>query len=199
MNDRRRRAQVAFLALSTVLVFGVGGAALIVFVQQRDLLTVIFGAGDVAVQLAMGTVTGLLLAGTAWWIVRRPYMRPVSERYVGLVGALIRTPGERVLVSACAGIGEELFFRGALQHWLGIPITAILFVAIHGYLDPRDWRTSSYGLYMTLGMVLLGWQAERYGLLAPMVAHTLIDIVLLDRLARRWKEKQASEALVQDL
>jgi len=88
----------------------------------------------------------------------------------------------RIAISICAGVGEELFFRGALQPWLGIPVTAVVFVAIHGYLDPRDKRLFLYGTLLTLCMMVLGWMAEVQGLVGPMVAHTLIDILLLERL-----------------
>jgi membrane protease YdiL (CAAX protease family) len=87
-------------------------------------------------------------------------------------------------------VGEELFFRGAVQWWLGIPFTAVVFVAIHGYLDPRDRRIMAYGTLMTLGMMLLGWMAERYGLVGPMLAHTLIDVILLERLHGTWVSLQ---------
>lgn len=93
------------------------------------------------------------------------------------------------LVSVCAGVGEELFFRGAIQHWLGTLLTAVVFVALHGYLDPRDGRILRYGLYMTGAMAIIGWWAERHGLIAPIIAHTLIDVVLIARLLRHWRSQ----------
>jgi len=68
---------------------------------------------------------------------------------------------------------------------MGIIITAILFVAIHGYLNPRNWRISIYGVFMTAGIVLLGYLAETMGLLVAIVAHTIIDIYLLNRMIHR--------------
>ena len=72
---------------------------------------------------------------------------------------------------------------------MGITITAVLFVAIHGYLDPRNWRISIYGLVLTAMMIALGWMAEHQGLLAPMAAHTMIDVVLLEGLHRAWRKR----------
>ena len=88
------------------------------------------------------------------------------------------------MISFCAGVGEELLFRGALQYWLGVPLTAIGFVALHGYLNPRDARVSVYGIYLVLCMFAYGLLAERMGLLPAMIAHVLFDVVLLDRLHR---------------
>jgi membrane protease YdiL (CAAX protease family) len=43
---------------------------------------------------------------------------------------------------------------------------------------------------MTLGMMLLGWMADRYGLVGPMLAHMLIDVILLERLYGTWVSLQ---------
>jgi hypothetical protein len=80
-----------------------------------------------------------------------------------------------------------MLFRGALQPLLGIPITSILFVAIHGYLNPRDWRLSIYGLFMTAGIAWLGYLTDSRGLLSAIVGHTIIDVYLLIYLQRAAK------------
>ena len=111
-------------------------------------------------------------------------------KYTDLIGPLMPTLALQVLVSVCAGVGEELLFRGALQYWLGVPLTAVVFVALHGYLNPLDWRVSVYGAYMTLAMIGLGVIAAHMGLVAPILAHTVIDIVLIGRLVRDWRSRQ---------
>jgi hypothetical protein len=153
-------------------------------VQQRSLAGLMVLGMDTSSQLLLGSAFGLLAALAGWAIIERPFMRPIKARYTNLIAPWIGSRTDRVLVSFAAGIGEEIFFRGAVQHWLGIPITAVLFVAIHGYLDPRDFRISAYGAFMVLVMLAVGWMAMHWGLVAPMAAHTVIDIVLLERLAR---------------
>ncbi len=91
---------------------------------------------------------------------------------------------DRWMISFSAGVGEELLFRGALQYWLGIPLTAIAFVALHGYLNPRDARVSVYGSYLVLCMFVYGLVAQHLGLLPAVIAHVLFDVVLLHRLNR---------------
>ncbi len=190
MDSRTEPSRVRLvraLALSTLLFFGGGGMALLILVQGRDPLHALFGDGDILLDIVLGLASGLLIAVVAWGIISTRMMQGVREHYCRMIGPLIGSRWQRIWISICAGVGEEIFFRGALQHWLGIPITAILFVAIHGYLDPRDLRISTYGIFMTLGMLLLGVMAERYGLLGPMIAHTIIDIVLLERLHAAWR------------
>lgn len=186
-SPRANRKLIAVLALATLLFFGGGGALLLVFVQQRALLPVLIGSQSIWLQVLVGTASGLAIGYAAWVLISRPFMRDVLLKYALLIGPLMQSRVTRVLVSICAGVGEELFFRGAIQHWLGIVWTAIAFVALHGYLDPRSWRLSLYGVFLTLTMIGIGWQAGAYGLLAPIIAHTLIDSVLLNKLHAIWK------------
>lgn len=177
------------LALAGFTLFGLGGvgAWLIVGVQDRSMLQVVIGDRSVLFHAALGVGSGALIGWAAWVLIAQPFMRPVRHKYTNLIGPLMRHGWMRVLISLCAGVGEELLFRGAVQHWLGVPVTALVFVALHGYLDPRSWRISLYGVVLTVAMAGIGWMAQVYGLLGPMVAHTVIDIVLLDRLYAAWR------------
>lgn len=178
---------IGLLALATLVFFGIGGAWLIADVQERDLDRVVVGTHDPWQQVFIGIVSGLIIAHAGWALISRPFMEPVLSRYAMLIGPLMPGGVVRLIVSVCAGVGEELFFRGAVQFWLGIPLTAVIFVALHGYLDPRSWRLSLYGIFLTVAMMGLGWQARAFGLLAPMIAHTLIDVVLLAKLVAVWR------------
>jgi membrane protease YdiL (CAAX protease family) len=175
------------MALATILFFG-GGGWLLIILQGRQPSGQFVIAQGISWHLAVGAFMGLAIAAVAWAIISHPAMSTVKRRYVGMLMPWIGSRVDRVLVSIAAGVGEEIFFRGALQHWLGIPITAVLFVAVHGYLDPRDMRISIYGIFMTAAMLLMGWVAEHHGLLAPIVAHTVIDIVLLELLYRAGRQ-----------
>lgn len=143
-------------------------------------------------QLVSGLAAGAFMGFVALWLVHRPFMDPVLGHYARMVGPWMTKRTDRLLVSLCAGAGEELFFRGALQYWLGIPLTAVLFVAVHGYLDPRDRRVFLYGTVMTMIIMVLGLMARHQGLLAPMAAHAMIDVVLLEGLHRAWRSGRYS-------
>lgn len=178
---------VIAVALFTLFAFGGAGIWLMTGVQERSLEGVVLGAAPLWMHVLLGVAMGLAIAFGGWWIIARPHMNAVRGKYIALIGPLMPSRAMQVLVSVCAGVGEELLFRGALQHWLGIPLTSLGFVALHGYLDPRDWRISSYGLYLVLAMMGLGWVAAEFGLLGPIIAHTIIDIVLIGRLVDEWK------------
>jgi membrane protease YdiL (CAAX protease family) len=178
----------------TLLVFGAGGALLITVVQERDLAQVLPGTGPWWRGVAWGLVSGALIGLLARTLVRSPWMRDLDERFARRIGGRVLRWQDRLFLSVCAGVGEELFFRGALQHWLGIVPTAVLFVGIHGYLDPRDRRMLAYGAFLTLAMCGIGVLAREEGLLGPMVAHTVIDLVLFAQLVRTHRRLQAEDA-----
>jgi membrane protease YdiL (CAAX protease family) len=95
----------------------------------------------------------------------------------------VSTP-EIFLLSLCAGVGEELLFRGAIQPWLGIWPTAIIFIALHGYLNPKDRPLFIYGMVLLLVSAGFGYLLPFSGIYAAMAAHFWIDVVLMLYLKR---------------
>ena len=81
-----------------------------------------------------------------------------------------------ILISVAAGVGEELFFRGALQTNSNWVVASICFGLAH--VGGRD--TLMYGvLAMAIGAGLSGLAAATGGLLAPIVAHAVYDAAAL--------------------
>ena len=130
-------------------------------------------------QLLIGLPYGILAALFARFIISRHFMRGVRMRYERMFKGLRLNWSEVVFISMCAGVGEELLFRGCLQPLMGIILTAVIFVAIHGYLNPRDWRISVYGAYMTAITFGFGWMTEEFGVWSAVTAHMVIDVLLL--------------------
>jgi membrane protease YdiL (CAAX protease family) len=167
------------IALLSLLVFSVLGLYFADRARGPSIVEFLWGKWAVWAQLGAGVAVGGLSAGVAWWWIRQDFMTKVHDKYVRLFQAFRLSYSDIVLISLSAGIGEELFFRGAIQSYLGIIWTAILFVALHGYLNPRDWRMASYGVLMTLIIVGLGYMTETIGILSSIVAHVVIDLYLL--------------------
>lgn len=181
------------LALITLLGFGGVGALLIAIGQDRSPMDLIAGPWAWPGQLALGAGLGGLVGRLAWAWIATPTMATARLRYARLAGTWFPGQGMQLVVSVCAGVGEELFFRGALQHWLGIPATAVLFVAVHGYLNPNDAGMLRYGAGMVLVFIGLGWLSDTAGLLVPVTAHAVIDAVLLNRLVAAWRAERHPE------
>ncbi len=139
---------------------------------------VAFGLGDsvlfglfAGVLTACGTVTlGVFLYRLL------PTLRKISDELAPrLVDGAKR--GDLVLVSVFSGIGEEAFFRGALQPELGLMATSVLFGVLH--VGP-DRRYLVWTLWAVGAGFLFGFLYERTGgLLAPMTAHVLHNAATL--------------------
>lgn len=141
--------------------------------------------GPLLLQLAVGVVVGGCIGMLAQWLVERDFMQEATSRYQDMFGALRLEQGERIFLSLSAGVGEEILFRGAVQPLLGIWPTAIMFIALHGYLNIRSWRISVYGGVMTVMIALLGYLAEWMGIWSAVAAHTVIDLFLLQQMETR--------------
>lgn len=180
------------LGLVTLFVFGGVGLWTIITFQDRTLHQVLIKGMCMPLQVFLGTGIGCIMAIIAWLYLRTNGMQAMRSHYVELIGPHVQLARDRWFLSICAGVGEELFFRGALQPWLGIMLTAVLFVAIHGYLDPRQWRTMGYGSLLTVFMIGFGSMADHWGLYAPILAHIAFDVVLLQRMAKEWRDRNAA-------
>ncbi len=103
-----------------------------------------------------------------------------AEALHGQLGTLMRAQGmnhhQALLLAVASGVGEELFFRGALQNalwggWLGVFLQALVFTALHPVPDRRAW---SYPLFIFLGGLGFGAAYLLSGSLIPgMLAHYL--------------------------
>lgn len=176
--------RLTLLALVTLIGFPLVGWVILYFFREDPLRVMLRGSASVPIQLVIGIVSGTLLGLAAKWLITRPFLKNVGVKYAGIVQSFGISTAGIWFVSFCAGFGEELLFRGAIQPLAGIWITAFIFVAIHGYLDPRDWKISAYGGFMTLAIVALGYLTEYYGIWTAAAAHTMIDVVLFYYLTR---------------
>jgi membrane protease YdiL (CAAX protease family) len=175
----------AMMRLGLLTLVGMGAVALLInhFVEAVDIASMLVGKYAWYWQLIIGTAYGLLAGFLANFIVGASFMKPVRIKYERMFEGFDLSLSEIWFISFCAGVGEELLFRGAIQPLIGIPLTSIIFVAIHGYLNPKDWRITIYGVFMTGIIWIIGIGAVQVGLLSAIVAHMLIDVVLLGALS----------------
>jgi len=105
--------------------------------------------------------------GSALRYVCRTIVRPLFE-HVDVWHILV--------ISALAGLGEELLFRGVLQPLVGLPAASLVFGAVH--VGGRSFI--GYGVWAACIGALFGWlMVETGGLLAPIVAHAVYDALAL--------------------
>jgi len=74
------------------------------------------------------------------------------------------------LVAVAAGVGEEAVFRGAMQPRFGVPLTALLFAAVH-----VQYEIPGIILIFLIGVVL-GVLRDRTSTTFTALAHMLYDV-----------------------
>ncbi len=125
--------------------------------------------------LSAGIIFGLIMI----WMTELPFFSEALSKYKNLLSHFKISRFQAVFLSVCAGVGEEIFFRGALQPLFGILITAIVFVAIHGYYSVKDMRVNIFALCLTGFIILLGWASKEISIWHAIAGHFSYDLVLL--------------------
>lgn len=167
-----------FLGIATLLLFPLL-AWVIYLIAGGDFFSMFHitlkQALSVPIFLAVGIGFGLIVI----YVSELPYFDKSLSSYRNLLSNLKITWAQAIFLSICAGVGEEIFFRGAVQPFLGIWITAVLFVAIHGYFSLKNLPLNIFALALTLFIVLLGWSAREFTLWHAIAGHFSYDLVLL--------------------
>lgn len=129
---------------------------------------------------AGGALLGLWLAGRAVLPLARELERAIGSILDGL------SPSDAFALAVISGFAEELFFRGAVQGSWGVVAATILFTLLHtGPGRPfLLWTVFALVAGAAFGALAL----LRGNLLAPIVAHVLVNAVNLTRLAKSTKD-----------
>jgi membrane protease YdiL (CAAX protease family) len=176
------------MGLLTLLVPLVIVSILYYFNTTEFMIPVIIGKMNVWLQLGLGVVGGFVLSGMTWLMGKWKYLDDVNFDYTLRLGIFNFSIQEILFLSFCAGVGEEIVFRGMIQPWLGILTTSFMFIALHGYLSYSSWPKVIFGLILFAVGTLLGILGAYVGLLAAIVAHILYDIVAFQRIQAEYEE-----------
>ena len=91
------------------------------------------------------------------------------------------TDVEIVVLAAASSVGEEMFFRGALQPAIGIFGSSAIFALLH--IGPKarhlPWTASSFAAGLLFG-AMFQWTGDLTG---PVVAHFLVNFLNLRHVA----------------
>jgi membrane protease YdiL (CAAX protease family) len=176
------------MGLLTLLVPLVIVSILYYFNATEFMIPVIIGKMSVWWQLLLGVAGGFVLSGMTWLMGQWKYLDDVNFDYTLRLGIFNFSFQEILFLSFCAGVGEEIVFRGMIQPWLGILTTSFIFIALHGYLSYSSWPKVIFGLILFAVGTLLGILGAYVGLLAAIVAHILYDIVAFQRIQAEYEE-----------
>ncbi|MCB9549490.1 MAG: CPBP family intramembrane metalloprotease [Myxococcales bacterium] len=156
----------AALAGGTVVMALAFGGTLGALVQPRT--PAFFPALDLGLGLAVGLAVVLL---------GRVLDRVAAARNLNLYLRELLAPIEprhALGIAVLGSLAEELLFRGFLQPYLGLGVTAVVFGVVHHVPRRRDlllWPLAA----TLMGLVFGGLYELRGGILAPTVAHITIN------------------------
>ena len=174
-----RRVLVFALATQGLLIVIAWAASRIMMlttVWGHPVRDTIIGVGGAA---ALGALNYLLLARAPTnWIVTG--IRAVYDEMLIPLFARLNRPSI-IAIGAAAGLGEEWLFRGVLQPVLGLVITSLLFGVAH----VGGIRMLAFGVWATaMGFAMGGLSVATGGLIAPIVAHGVYDMLALEYIRR---------------
>lgn len=170
----------ASTALAAVLVSGALGLRWLT--HQREPL---FVQDDVLLRSATGAAIGAALASVNAILVAR---LAAFERVRRLAHHAVEGIEPRwhtmLVVALAAGIGEEVFFRGALDPVAGRWLTGLAFVGLHGALRIRSGSSLLFAAFLYAASVGLSALNAWKGLECAIFAHASYDLVMLLWLVR---------------
>lgn len=148
-------------------------AVILLFFQGR-LSTDLF-IGREARFWASGLLLGIIVVGIEIFLARVLPAEWLDDGGINLRLFRHRSPLHIAWIALLVSVAEEMLFRGAVQHWLGIWGTSLLFTLIHfRYL--RRWAMAALLFVISSA---LGWVVEWSGTLIPAItAHFIIDFVM---------------------
>lgn len=166
------------LGLITLIVFpGLALVALYFFAGKHP-IEVLQPGRIFHINTVYGFLWGAFFAVFSGTIFNKPQFEQELNKQKKMLLSLRLTIFDKVFLSFCAGFGEEVLFRSGLQHWAGIWMTSIFFIAIHGYLNPKRWRLAIYGLFLIPFIVSLGYALGPLGLWFCISAHMAYDLAI---------------------
>lgn len=190
-NQSEKQPSILLISLISGLFWIFLGFIIIYFFQEKPIYDPLIGGWEVWIQLLTGTVFGAIFAFMALKLLQNEQMKSVVESYgiIQQVRELKLTPIQIILVSLVAGISEEFLFRGAIQPLLGIWITSIIFIGIHGYIRLSTFPKFFYTLFTFLLSCALGYLYIAFGIYSAMMAHTVYDVIVLWKITDIFKNE----------
>lgn len=192
---RQKLSRPAWVRMAFLFYGGVLAVAVIwrVLVEGEPLLYASARAAERGVRplpdLAAGLAAAAFVIVFSREITRRTASGQLLAQTLGrLIGSL--SLPECVLLALASGIGEEAFFRGALQPRVGLVAASLLFGAAH--FVPRRGLVAWSVFSVAAGFLLGGLFAWTGNLVAPITAHVAINAVNLRLLTLEFGREQES-------
>lgn len=166
------------MGLVTLILFPIPSFIVLPWLNDVSISSIFQWENFTVFKIGIGIQLGAVYAFLALLFIQAPIFENMPNRVDKIVRDMHLNWLDCVFLSLCAGIGEELLFRSGVQYYLGPFITAVIFVAIHGYLNPFNWKKSLYGFIVLPFILLISYGFITFGLWFAIAAHFAYDLVL---------------------
>lgn len=180
-NMKSSRYHLLILSAGSAVLYIVSSLFIIHWFHEDSAATLLSHGANPVYQVFTGLAAGSLAAASATFAIRNTPLPDILEDYaiLRIMKELRLKLFDRIQISLFAGFGEEILFRAALQPIMGIWLTSLLFVGLHGYFRFNSLKHILFGGMMFFLSAGLGLLYEYSGLLAAMTAHAVYDFVML--------------------
>ncbi len=173
--DKKRLYYLSLLTLGGMSAIGI---VLIHYLQKRDVSQALLGVKNYYLQTLAGLFFGSLSALLALALINGKRFRGVKVFFAELLQDLNPSFGHIIFYSFCASVGEEVLFRAGIQPLIGIWPASIIFVLLHGYINPANINLTIYGIFLIAICAGFGYLFRFFGLPSAIVAHLIYDIAM---------------------
>lgn len=173
-----RKQTLYLLGLATLILFPLPAFLVLYYFEGQNPWQVLDLVNLGWKQVGVGLLFGGLYGFFALYLMKSRVFDSLPNHIEKIVRAMRLNIFDCVFISFCAGFGEELLFRAGVQFYIGPLVTSVLFVAIHGYLNPFNWKMSLYGLIVLPFILLISYGLPYLGLWFCIAAHFCYDFVL---------------------
>ena len=177
--DKKRLQYFSWLTLLGMSAIGI---LLITYLQKRDVQTVLLGGKPYYAQVLSGLFFGSLSSLLALLLIRSKKFKGVRNFFETLMHELNPSFFNILFYSFCAGVGEEVLFRAGIQPLIGIWPASVVFVMLHGYINPSNLTLSVYGVFLVIICSGFGYLFKYFGLTSSAIAHLIYDVAMFSLL-----------------
>ena len=182
--DKKRLQYFSWLTLLGMSAIGI---LLITYLQKKDVQTVLLGGKPYYAQVLSGLFFGSLSSILAIVLIRGKKFKSVRNFFETLMHELNPSFFNILFYSFCAGVGEEVLFRAGIQPLIGIWPASVLFVMLHGYINPSNLTLSVYGVFLVIICSGFGYLFKYFGLTSSAIAHFIYDVAMFSLLKYAYR------------
>lgn len=124
--------------------------------------------------VGIGLYAGSLVMALIWTALVSPETFAEQTAASQQLGSAINSLPLVLVVSLSAAIGEEIFFRGALQPIFGLVPTSLFFALVH-----TQYTLTPASIWIVVVALVFGWLRQRTSTTAAMIAHFVYNFIPL--------------------